>query len=164
MGKSLNFLWRGLIIVLRDMFTGYIMGICSALLLFKINPGLYKTVALLIFAGVAAGISKGMAKFIFMNYSGALPSKGYRYNYPKYKMLAIWLVILLGTLLYVFGLRVDKWFSETVRLLEVNIFFGDVDSRLWFALLALITVTGLASYFYEPPVNPDEALPQDENI
>lgn len=155
MKKTLRFLWRGAIIVSRDMLNGFIMGTCAALLLFKINPALYRSVALLMVAGLLSGILKGTAKFIFLNLSGTLPDTGYRYNYPKFKILFLWLVILFGTLIYNFGFKVNMWFTEPIKLMKVNIVLGIVDTRLWLVLFTIVTVFGFISYVYEFPAGED---------
>lgn len=159
MKKTLSFLWRGTIIVSRDMLNGFIMGTCSALILFKINPALVRSVALLMVAGLISGIFKGTAKFIFLNLSGTQPSSGYRYNYPKFKILFLWLVILFGSLIYNFGFKVNLWLTEPLKLMKVNIILGSVDTRLWIILFAVTTVLGLISYIYEFPVSQEQISP-----
>lgn len=160
MKKALGLLWIGTIIVSRDMLNGFIMGICSALLLLKINPALYRSVALLIVAGLVSGIFKGTAKFIFLNLSQTLPDSGYRYNYPKFKILFLWLVILFGTLIYNFGFQVKLWITEPLKLMEMNTILGVVDTGLWLALFSVVTVFGIISYVYEFPVS-QEQIPSD---
>lgn len=162
MKKALSFLWRGTIVVSRDILNGFIMGICSALLLLKINPALYRSVALLIVAGLISGIFKGTAKFIFLNLSGTLTGSGYRYNYPKFKILLLWLVILFGTLIYNFGFNVSLWFTEPLKLMKVNTVLGIVDIRIWVVLFSLVTVFGIISYVYEIPVNKDQTPSESE--
>lgn len=161
--KSLGLLIRLTIIISRDMFTGLIMGICSALMLFYINPGHSRTVALLMPIGVAAGFFKGMAKVFFLTLSGTLPTTEYTSNYPRFKILGFWLFILLGTFLYVFGLKFNLWISEPLRLLRVNSFIGADNSGLWVVLFSFVFIIGLISYFLEIPFSRDEQFSSSEH-
>lgn len=159
--KKLHLLWRAVVFVTRDVFIGFIVGVCAAVLLSKVNPGTHRVVALLIPAGVLAGIFKGITKFIFLNIFSALPSKGNRYNYPKFKLLILWGFLLFGTLSFSYGLNLKLWFSEPSRLLMENIFLSSWGTNIWVVLAGLISTAGILAHFYEPPYNEDEFLPPE---
>lgn|GEM_PF-2198394 len=161
MKKTGLLVWRALVFVFRDMFIGYILGLGAAVIFTKINPGVGRVAGLLIPAGILAGIFKGIVKFVILNISSALPSKGLRYNYPKYKLLFFWLVFLAGTLIYGYGLNIYAWISGPVQLLKNNIILGQVNSFFWVVLTGLVLVTGLSAHFYEPPYNENEFLPPE---
>ncbi len=157
--KKLQLVWRALVFTARDMFGGFVLGICATVLLSKINPQAQRVVALLIPAGVLAGILKGVTRFIFLHIFSAIPSKGSTFNYPKYKLLGLWLVLLFGSLTYGYGLDVAAWFAGPLRLLRDNIILAAVGNNLLVGLVIFIATAGLGSYFYEPPYNPEECLP-----
>ncbi len=160
--KKVHLIWRALIFTARDMFIGFILGIVATVLLYKINPATLGVVALLIPAGVFAGIFKGVTKFIFLNIFSAVPSKGNRFNYPKYKLLLLWVAVLFGALVYSFGLNVKTWFSVPLRLLKSNVILGVIGNTGWILLTVLISLAGLIAHFYEPPYNENEFLPPVE--
>ncbi|PKM82657.1 MAG: hypothetical protein CVU89_03925 [Firmicutes bacterium HGW-Firmicutes-14] len=162
--NRLGLLLRALIIAARDMFIGFILGMCAAVLMAKINPESQRIVALLIPAGIAAGFLKGIAKFVFINLYSALPSKGYRYNYPKYKILFFWVLIFAGVLIYGYGFNPWSWFYGPLQLLQNNVFLGPVPKQTWVFLTLLVSAAGIFSYLYEPPYNPEETLPPQEDL
>ncbi len=157
--KKLQFVMRALVVTARDMFTGFILGICAAVLIAGYNPHTRSVAALFIPAGILAGIFKGLSKFVFLNIFSVLPSKGYRYNYPKFKLLLLWAALLLASLVYSYGLKINTWFAGPFGLVKENIVMGGAGQSLWTAVFVFITVTGVISYFYEPPYNEDEFLP-----
>lgn len=152
MKKKLFFIWRGIIAISRDMFTGFIMGLCSALIMLKINPAVSQAVGLLIPAGTIAGVFKGTAKFIFLSLSGVLPTIGYSHSYLKYKILVLWLIVLGATLTGVYGGNFGQWVSGPIGLLEDNVVLGSVGRQIWEIIIIFILAIGLFSYFYEPRV------------
>lgn len=156
MFKSLGLLIRILIIISRDMLTGLIMGLCAAMLLFSLNPGLSDTVALLIPLGISAGLFKSMAKVFFLTLSGVLPTADYIKSYPRFKILGFWMIILIGTFVYVFGFNTSLWVSEPLRLLQINNFIGTGNTGLWTFIFFFVFVIGLISYFIEIPFYRDD--------
>ncbi len=160
--KKLDLTVWALVVATRDMFIGFIVGMSGAVLMAKLNPTTHRVVALLIPVGVVAGIVKGVAKFIFLNMSSALPSKGYRFDYPKFKMLILWAVVFLTVFLYSFGLDLRTWAAVPLQLLKENIILGVVDKKVWLVFIILVLLTGLLSYIYEPPYNEEEFLPLPE--
>jgi hypothetical protein len=162
--KILKTLWRAFIIMARDMFIGLLGGLCASVLLYKINPKTINVVALLIPAGLCAGIFKGISKFLILNFFSSLPSKGYRYNYPKYKILFLWVIIYLSTFIYCFGFNVYLWITAPLMLLNKNMILPPLSSVLWGVLFAVGGIAGISAHFYEPPHNEDESVTDDEII
>ncbi len=159
--KKIEWAVRGLVVAARDMFIGLIIGLSGTVLLAKLNPDAHRVVALLIPVGVITGFIKGLAKFLLLNVSSALPSKGYRFNYPKYKMLILWTAVLLASFFYSYGTDVGTWVGDPLRLLRENVIFDFAKAEVWFVSLAGVILAGLASHFYEPPYNEDEFLPPE---
>lgn len=160
MGNKLQALLQVLVITARDMFIGLIFGLTAAVLLVKINPHNENIAALLVPTGIMAGIVKGFSKFLILKIFSSLPTKGYRFNYPKYKLLFLWLGLLLGTLMYTYGLNVSKWITAPHKMLLENKIFGYGG---WNILLITVAVVGTISYLYEPPYNNEEFLPPEED-
>lgn len=161
MKNKLHGLLRALVVISRDMFIGLILGFVAAILLAKTNPHTQKFVSLLIPAGIIAGVLKGFTKYIIINIFSVLPTKGYRFNYPKYKLLFIWLALLVGTLGYVYGADFSQWLAAPLELYHENTVFSFAGPDTWSAMLTVAAVIGIASYVYEPPFNEDEALPPE---
>ncbi|MHB9096070.1 MAG: hypothetical protein ACYC21_15505 [Eubacteriales bacterium] len=157
--KRLLFVLRAMVTVSRDMFIGFIIGICATVLLYRVNANTHKVIALLIPAGVVAGIFKGLAKFVFLNVFSVLPSKGYRFNYPKYKLLLLWSAFLFGSLIYGYGINIYAWFAGPLSLLQENIILGVISPTVWGVLFGLLFVVGILAHLYEPPYNEGEFLP-----
>lgn len=162
MKNKLRFLSRVLVVISRDMFIGLILGISAAVLFGGISPGTAGVVGLLIPAGAAAGVFKGLAKFISLNIASALPSKGYRFEYPKFKILLLWLGVLTASLIFAYGLNIISWFKGPFELLTDNVLFRDVPHNIWLTGIIIATAIGLAAHVYEPPYNEDECLANDD--
>ena len=162
--NKIRFFLRALIFVARDILIGFLVAVSATVLLAKVKPDTYRVIALLIPIGVAAGLLKGIVKFVFLNISSALPSKGYRYDYPKYRLLAFWLTVLFGSLLIVYGIDISSWVSDPINMLTDNIILGitGIGKRLWLVFAALIFILGITAHFYEPPYNDNETLPPEE--
>lgn len=158
MTSKLRILIRALVVISRDMFIGLLLGISAAVIFADISPGTGQVVGLLIPAGAAAGIFKGLAKFISLNVASTLPSKGYRSEYPKFKLLLLWLAVLVLVLIFAYGLNLVKWFMGPVGLLTEIHLFNDIPRGAWIVALTLISVIGLTAHFYEPPCNEEECL------
>lgn len=156
--------WRAIIVIARDMLIGFILGIGSTVLLYKINPNVFRVASLLIPVGIIAGVLKGLAKHIFLSVFSAIPSKGYRYNYPKYKLLFLWVTLLLGILIFAFGFHFKLWVSEPLRLIMVNPLLAPLSYDVWVGLLFFISLSGILAYLYEPPINPNESLPEEIDL
>lgn len=157
--RKIHLIYRAIVIMARDMFIGFILGLCATVLLSKINPGTQRVSALLIPAGAAAGAFKGLSKFVMLNMFSVLPSKGYRFNYPKYKLLLLWIVVFLAVFTYVFGFNISLWFARPVALLKGNIILGSIGMPVWTIVFGVITGAGLLAHLYEPPYNEEEFLP-----
>jgi len=162
MEKMLQMAFLAVVVIARDMFIGFIIGLCAAVALARLNPGTYRVVALLIPVGIAAGFVKGLSKFIFLNISSSIPSKGYRYEYPKFKILSLWLVILAAAMILGYGLNFSDWLFGPYRLLTDNIVLRSFGTGPWVITLIFVIITGIAAHIYEPPVNRDEVLPETE--
>lgn len=163
MGKKLQALLQVSVMIARDMLIGLIFGLTTAILLAKINPYTANLAALLIPIGIAAGILKGFTKYLIINIFSSLPSKGYRFNYPKYKLLFLWLGLLLATLFYAYGFNVGTWFITPAEMLVGNAILRNAGKLFWAALIIAVWVIGTASYVYDPPYNNDEVLPPEED-
>ncbi len=163
MMKKIKLLWRALVFVVRDMFIGFLVAAGATLIMFRLNPDMYGVIALLLPVGILAGIFKGIVKFIFLNVSSALPSKGYRFDYPKYKLLGFWIIALLGSFLFAYGTDLALWVSGPLDMLENNIVLGALGKRGWIYIIGLIHLMGIAAHIYEPPHNEDESLPPEED-
>ncbi|WP_418790050.1 hypothetical protein [Phosphitispora sp. TUW77] len=159
--KLLKLLWRGLVFITRDVFIGFLVAVSATVIMFRLNPDMNKVIALLIPVGIIAGIFKGMIKFILLNITSAIPSKGYRFDYPKFKLLLFWLLALLGSLLFAYGTDLTMWFSGPLDLLRNNVIIGSSGKQFWVLITVLISVLGIAAHFYEPPYNEDEILPPE---
>jgi len=163
MKNKLRFLSRAFVVISRDMLIGLILGMSAAVLFAGISPGTAGVVGLLIPAGAAAGVFKGLAKFISLNIASSLPSKGYRFEYPKFKLLLLWLGVLTASLIFTYGLNIISWFKGPLGLLADNVLLRDVPYRMWVPGIILTTAIGLAAHVYEPPCNEDECLADDED-
>lgn len=141
MKKKLQLLTRALVVIARDMFIGFIIGVSATVLMAGINPQTRNVVALFIPAGIAAGLFKGLAKFIFLNIFSSLPSKGYRHDYPKFKMALLWVALMLLVLVYSYGLNPLSWFREPLLLLQRNIILRDIGQSYWVAISVLVSVS-----------------------
>lgn len=154
--KKLKLFLRGLIIINRDMFLGFLLGICCAAIIFKINPKMYRAVGFLIPTGVFAGSLKGFTKFMFMNLYSSFPEKEYKLIYPRFKILFIWLVIYIIVMIYVFGINPGLWFSAPIVLLKDNILFNTLDANIWRGICAFIALTGILAHLYEPSAKSEQ--------
>lgn len=163
MENKLQALLQVSVIIARDMLIGLIFGLTTAILLVKINPQTENLAALLIPTGIAAGILKGFVKYLIINIFSSLPTKGYRFNYPKYKLLFLWLGLLLGTLFYAYGFNVGTWFAVPYKMLVDNAILRNAGSLFWIILIITVGVIGTTSYVYDPPYNNDEVLPPEED-
>ena len=163
MMKILKLLWRALVFIARDAFIGFLVAVSATLVMFRLNPDMERVIALLIPVGIIAGFFKGVVKFILLNISSALPSKGYRFNYPKYKLLGFWLAALLGALLFAYGTNLSLWFSGPLDLMRNNIVLGLSGEQPWVFMAVLISILGISAHIYEPPYNEDEALPPEDD-
>lgn len=163
MGKKIQALLQVSVIVARDMLIGLIFGLTAAIILVKINPHTENLAALLIPTGIAAGMLKGFTKYMILNIFSSLPSKGYRFNYPKYKLLFLWLGLLLATLVYAYGFNVGTWFATPYKMLAGNAILGNAGTLFWAILIIVVCVIGAGSYVYDPPYNNDEFLPPEED-
>jgi hypothetical protein len=162
MGNKLQALLQVLVIIARDMFIGLIFGLTAAVLMVKLNPHSENIAALLVPTGIIAGILKGFSKFLILKIYSSLPTKGYRFNYPKYKLLFLWLGLLLGTLLYAYGLDVSKWFAAPHKMLLENKILGYAGQDFWTILIITFAVIGTVSYLYEPPYNNEEFFSEED--
>jgi len=162
MENKLQVLLRVSVIVGRDMLIGMIFGLTAAILLAKINPHTENYVTILVPIGIIAGILKGFTKFLILNIFSSLPTKGYRFNYPKYKLLFLWLGLFLGALLYSYGFHVSKWFVSLHKILFENTIIRYSGTNFWIIMVITVLVTGVVSYLYEPPYNNNEFLPSEE--
>lgn len=163
MGNKLPGLLHFLVMIARDMLIGMIFGLTAAILLVKIYPHTANFVALLIPIGIIAGTLKGFTKFLVIKIFSSLPTKGYRFNYPKYKLLFLWLGLLIGTLLYTYGLNISKWFAAPHKMFLENKIIGYAGTDSWTILMITVAVIGTVSYLYEPPYNNDEVLPPEDD-
>ncbi|MBU7005426.1 hypothetical protein [Phosphitispora fastidiosa] len=161
--KMLKLLWRALIFIARDVFVGFLVALSAALVMFRLNPDMNRVIAILIPAGIIAGFFKGVVKFTLLNITSSLPSKGYRFNYPKFKLLGFWLAALLGALLFAYGTNLSLWFSGPMDLLRDNIVLGLSDEQPLELMAVLIFILGISAHIYEPPYNEDETLPPEED-
>ncbi|MDT3699743.1 MAG: hypothetical protein RO469_09965 [Thermincola sp.] len=164
MGHKLNRLLHVLVLIARDMLIGMISGLTAAILLFEFNPHTENFVALLIPTGIAAGILKGFSKSVILNAFSSLPTKGYRFNYPKYKLLLLWLGLLGATLLYAYGINFSQWFAAPHKLFRANEIFKYTGTGFWNILMLIVAVIGSVSYIYEPPCNSGEVMPTEETL
>ena len=159
--NAIGTLLRALCVIIRDIFNGFIMGLCGAVLLVQFFEYTVSVAALAIPVGIGSGALKGLTKFFIFNYFSAAPTKGYRFHYPKYKLLVLWGSILLTTMVYAYGLDFRSWYSEPLRLIEANTFIGPEGKSVLNFLFWFTMVAGIGSYLYDPPYNEDEALPQE---
>lgn len=150
MREKLKIIWSGLIIISRDMFLGFILSIACAVVMYKINPKMYRAVGLLIPAGVFAGMMKGFAKYMLMSMNSGFNSAEYRLTYPKYKILLGWLVLLVLAMFYGYGAAPHLWLGAPVDFLKDNIILNTLSEIYWVALCIIVTVIGIAAHVLEP--------------
>lgn len=148
MGNKLKALLQVSVVIARDMLIGMIFGLTAAILLAKINPHTENIAVLLVPTGIIAGILKGFTKYLILKMVSSLPTKGYRFIYPKYRLLFLWLALLLGAWLYAYGFNVSTRFAALHN---------------WTTLILVVSVIGIASYLFEPPYNTDEILPPEKD-
>jgi len=161
--KLIKLLWRALVFIARDVFIGFLVAVSATLVLFRLNPDMNRVIALLIPVGIIAGFFKGVVKFILLNVFSALPSKGNRFDYPKYKLLGFWLAALLGALLFAYGTDLSLWFSGPLDLLRNNIVLESSGKQPWVFIVVLICILGISAHIYEPPYNEAEVLPPEDD-
>lgn len=159
--NAIGTLLRALNVITRDVFNGFIMGLCGAVLLVQFFTYTIPVAALAIPVGMASGIIKGMTKFFIFNYFSAAPTKGYRFHYPKFKLLAFWGAIFVSTMVFSYGFDLRAWYQEPLHLIAVNTFIGPEGKYVLSSLFWFTIVIGLASYLIDPPYDADEIVPQE---
>lgn len=142
-------LLRILIYTGRDMLIGLLLGYSAMIWLHKLNPR-FPGIGLIAILGILAGVLKGLAKALLLSKLDAMAHNEFRKSYPKYKIMGLWFTILIGVLVYSYGLNFARWFNDPLSLINgngiINISFG-----WWIIIIAAFFVTGLASHILEPP-------------
>lgn len=150
MRPKIQGLIRVLVFTGRDMLIGFILGFSTMILLHKLNPR-FPGIGLLAFLGLLAGFMKGLAKALLLAKLDVIAHDEFRKSYPKYKILGLWFVVLIGILTYSYGFNFIRWFTGPMDIISENIFLKNVAAGWWIALIITVFVTGLASHVLEPP-------------
>lgn len=148
--RILRFLWRGIVFTFREVFTGLMLGISALLILIKLSPKGTVNVGYLIMFGLLAGLMKGISKFLFVELLNKVPAEEYTKNYPKYKMMFLWIAIFTLAAFVNFGFSFSLWLTEPARYIYESAILGEtplfiIQSGLW-----SIFMLGIISYIYEP--------------
>lgn len=149
MGRKLQSLQRIMIFTGRDMLIGFLLGFAAMLVLYKVNPRI-TGIGLLALLGLKMGLLKGLAKAILLGKLDALAHDELRKNYPKYKILSLWFIVLIGALVYSYGFDIAGWFTGPLSILANNRILNDIPVFLWGVFITAVFILGLASHYFEP--------------
>lgn len=149
MRLKIRFLLRILIYTGRDMLVGLLLGYSAMVLLHRINPRI-SGIGLIAVLGILAGVLKGLAKSFLLSKLDVLAHDEFRKSYPKHKILALWFTLLIGALIYSYGLNITRWFNDPFNLIFKN---GIIDITLswWIIIYTAVFTVGLISHFINPP-------------
>ncbi|KNZ69690.1 hypothetical protein Tfer_1711 [Thermincola ferriacetica] len=145
-------IWRGIVFVYREMFTGVLLGLTALFLVVKLAPGGDINAGLVAVFGLGAGLLKGFSKFLLLEMVNRIPANEYSKNYPRFKILFLWLGVFALTAIINYGFNISNWFTEPSRLIAKSpLFRGIPVIHVEIALIFLFCL-GIISHIYEPPL------------